>query len=257
LRINQESDVDLRKFQEGAAADPPGVPGTLSTGYPTDGDPGVGAAATIPGAYWFYQLAEEHRNLLLAAGIMPNHEVFTQLVSAINALISTAIGAIPDASTTVKGIVKLADSVISSSTTEAATANAVRAAYDRGSLGVTKSAAAQATADAALPVAGGVTMTGPFTAALGQEVEFANRLKVATLTYAVGELTVAEDLRGTGNYGWGHDDVLPASGVGVWGVRDATNALVYPDGEWKSFAVWSDHDGAFNPVYHSLIVRIS
>ena len=85
-------------------------------------------------------------------------------------------GTLPVASTTQAGIVQLTDSASSTSTTTAGTANAVKAAYDRGSEGVTNAAAAQstatngvtfanaaqATADAALPKAGG-TITGNLT----------------------------------------------------------------------------------------------
>jgi hypothetical protein len=63
------------------------------------------------------------------------------------------------ASTTSAGIVQLSDSVSTSSSILAATPTAAKAAYDRGSLGVTNAATAQSTADAALPKAGG-TMTG-------------------------------------------------------------------------------------------------
>lgn len=66
---------------------------------------------------------------------------------------------IADASTTTKGAVQLNNNINSTSTTEAATANAAKTAYDRGSQGITDAAAAAATANAALPKAGG-TMTG-------------------------------------------------------------------------------------------------
>jgi hypothetical protein len=55
--------------------------------------------------------------------------------------------------------VVVTDSVTSTSVVFAATANSAKMAYDRGSLGVTDAAAAQATANAALPKAGG-TITG-------------------------------------------------------------------------------------------------
>jgi hypothetical protein len=63
------------------------------------------------------------------------------------------------ATTSVAGIVQLSDSTSTTSSTLAATATAVKAAYDRGSTGVTNAATAQSTADAALPKAGG-TMSG-------------------------------------------------------------------------------------------------
>jgi hypothetical protein len=109
---------------------------------------------------------------------------------------------------------------------------------------------------AVVTTAGGQTIAWPVTFALGQVVEYANRIQLpATLTYNIGEMAIAEDLRGAGNYAWGHNDVLPAASVSTWGVRDATNALVYPSGTWKAVGLWRDTDGAFDPRYYSLIIR--
>ena len=79
-------------------------------------------------------------------------------------------GTLPIASTTQAGIVQLEDANNSTSTSTAATANANKAAYDRGSLGVTtaaaadtKAAAAQSTADTA--VANAATADGKAVAA--------------------------------------------------------------------------------------------
>lgn len=63
------------------------------------------------------------------------------------------------ATTSVAGIVQLSDSTSTTSSTLAATATAAKAAYDRGSTGVSDAATAQTTANAALPKAGG-TMSG-------------------------------------------------------------------------------------------------
>ena len=63
------------------------------------------------------------------------------------------------ATTSVAGIVQLSDSTSTTSSILAATATAAKAAYDRGSTGVSDAATAQTTANAALPKAGG-TMTG-------------------------------------------------------------------------------------------------
>jgi hypothetical protein len=63
------------------------------------------------------------------------------------------------ASTSGSGAVQLSDSISSTSTSLAATANAAKTAYDRGSQGITDAAAAATTANNALPKAGG-TMTG-------------------------------------------------------------------------------------------------
>jgi len=66
---------------------------------------------------------------------------------------------VASASTAAAGIVQLSDSTSTTSSILAATPTAAKAAYDRGSTGVTNAATAQTTADAALPKAGG-TMSG-------------------------------------------------------------------------------------------------
>jgi hypothetical protein len=73
---------------------------------------------------------------------------------------SAAITITPvSATTSVAGIVQLSDSTSTTSSVLAATATAAKAAYDRGSTGVSDAATAQTTANAALPKAGG-TMSG-------------------------------------------------------------------------------------------------
>lgn len=76
--------------------------------------------------------------------------------------------AVPDASTSVKGKVQLSSAVNSTSEALAATSASVKAAYDRGSAGVSAAATAQSTASsaqaratAALPKDGSEPMTGP------------------------------------------------------------------------------------------------
>jgi hypothetical protein len=78
--------MDLKKFLSAASATPPSAPATPSNGYPTDGNPSTATPATVPGAYWFYQLDQELRAILTAAGITPDHTNLTQLLSAIEIL---------------------------------------------------------------------------------------------------------------------------------------------------------------------------
>lgn len=90
------------------------------------------------------------------------------------------------ATTSVAGIVQLSDSTSTTSSTLAATATAAKAAYDRGSLGVTNAATAQSTADAALPKAGG-TMTGFITthADPTSDLHVANKRYVDTVSAGI------------------------------------------------------------------------
>lgn len=78
------------------------------------------------------------------------------LANAVDTAVTEAVAGVtvPDASTTQKGVVQLNDTTTSTSTAQAATANAVKTAYDRGSAGVNAAATAQAKADAAETPAG-------------------------------------------------------------------------------------------------------
>lgn len=75
--------MDNRKFQAAAIATPPAAEASPSTGYPTDGNPGSGVPATVPGAAWFHQIGEELRAVLVAAGITPSATDLTQLLAAL------------------------------------------------------------------------------------------------------------------------------------------------------------------------------
>jgi hypothetical protein len=77
--------MDNRKFESGASASPPSAPASPSSGYPTDGNPGTGVPATIPGSYWAHQIGEELRAVIAAAGLTPDHTNLDQLLAALNA----------------------------------------------------------------------------------------------------------------------------------------------------------------------------
>ncbi len=69
-------------FESGASDTPPSPPANPSIGYPSNGDPLTGEQPTVPGAYFFYALTEELRNLLLAVGITPSVDRNDQLAQA-------------------------------------------------------------------------------------------------------------------------------------------------------------------------------
>lgn len=75
--------MDNRVFETGAVGGAPTAPAVPSVGYPTDGNPLLGIDATWPGSYWFHQLSEELRAVIVAAGITPNHTVLNQLLLAL------------------------------------------------------------------------------------------------------------------------------------------------------------------------------
>ena len=119
----------------------------------------------------------------------------TAAVSSNNAgaLVSLAVA---DGSTSAKGVVQLSSATNSTSTTLAATASAVKAAYDRGSAGVTAAATAQTAAEtaganasaaltrlAAIESAAGTLLTNLSNAALADaSMTNANTIKTAVLS---------------------------------------------------------------------------
>lgn len=88
--------MDNRALESGAAAAPPSAPTSPSMGYPTKGNPSAGTPASKGGVYWHYQIGEELRAILVAAGITPDHTNLTQLLSAIRVLdnIAAPVGSV-------------------------------------------------------------------------------------------------------------------------------------------------------------------
>ena len=89
---------------------------------------------------------------------------------------------IASASTSAAGAVQLSDSTSTTSSVLAATATAAKAAYDRGSTGVTNAATAQATADAAVPKA---VVDAKGDLLVGSAADTVTRLPVGANTYVL------------------------------------------------------------------------
>lgn len=158
--------MDSRYLSADASSSIPSPDDALAQGFPTEGNTDLGVLATRIGAWWFYQVGEEIRNCIIAAGIAPDKTKVNQLAQAIrilcdipfastsvfgkvklsNSVNDTAQNTAPtsfalsqtwaeatrDASLSAKGRVKLVNSVSSTSTSEAATPNSVKVAYDKG-----------------------------------------------------------------------------------------------------------------------------
>jgi hypothetical protein len=77
--------MDNRKFQSAASATPPTAPVSPSSGYPTNGNPGTGTPATLPGEFWFHKIGEELRAIIADAGITPSDSDLGQVLAAIKA----------------------------------------------------------------------------------------------------------------------------------------------------------------------------
>ena len=59
----------------------PTFPAGLQVGYPTETP-----VPTVPGVWWYHQITEEIRNVIVAAGETPNADALNQLLNAINIL---------------------------------------------------------------------------------------------------------------------------------------------------------------------------
>lgn len=70
-------------FESGASDTPPSPPVNPSIGYPSNGNAEQGIQPTVPGAYFFYALAEELKNMVLAAGLTPDASKTNQVAEAL------------------------------------------------------------------------------------------------------------------------------------------------------------------------------
>ena len=77
-------------YKSGAVAAAPPSSGAASDGNPTEGDVARNEAATVPGAYWFYQISKELEAVIEGADLVPDGDTLTQLRDAINAQIAAA-----------------------------------------------------------------------------------------------------------------------------------------------------------------------
>lgn len=75
--------MEPRAYQSSAAGTPPPEP-VGSIGYPVDAT--STAPATEPGAYWFYMVGEELRNVLVGTKLAPDPYNLGQLLQAILAI---------------------------------------------------------------------------------------------------------------------------------------------------------------------------
>ncbi len=75
--------MDSRVILANAAPNPPAPPANPSLGFPSDGNPATNTLAGTPGAYWFYQISEEIRNVIVAFGLTPDANQVNQLTQAI------------------------------------------------------------------------------------------------------------------------------------------------------------------------------
>ena len=78
-----------RVFESGASGTAPSAPSSPSTGYATAGNPTTGTPATKPGPYWFHQITEELRAIIVAAGLTPSASTLNQVLQALPAALAS------------------------------------------------------------------------------------------------------------------------------------------------------------------------
>ena len=79
--------MDRFNTSAGAAA-VPATPAAPVNKYFTSGNPSLAIPATVPGPWWFHMISEELRNVIVAAGLTPDHANTNQLSQAIAALVT-------------------------------------------------------------------------------------------------------------------------------------------------------------------------
>jgi hypothetical protein len=154
-----------------SAAGPQGASGTNGQGVPVGGTTGQ-VLAKINATDYNTQWVAQSGGVTSVTGTAP-------IVSSGGTTPAISVSA---ASTSSAGVVQLSDSTSTTSSILAATPTAVKAAYDRGSTGVTDAATAQATATAAVPKAV-VDAKGDLLAASAADT--VTRLPVGTNTYVL------------------------------------------------------------------------
>lgn len=84
-----------RFLTSGGVASAPAVPSSPSVGlYPTSGSAGLGVPASVPGPYLYHMIIESLRNVIVGAGLTPDHADLTLLFQAIQALIAEGLDGI-------------------------------------------------------------------------------------------------------------------------------------------------------------------
>ena len=73
-------------WKSDASSTPWGAPTSFSIGYPASGDKATLTHPTRIGAWWFQSMADEIRNVIVAAGLIYDPTDPTQLLAAINSL---------------------------------------------------------------------------------------------------------------------------------------------------------------------------
>lgn len=81
-----------RIFDANVGSTPPDMTGGVK-GYPQDGDPDAGVAATRPGARFFWGVLAEILNLITAGGGTPSGTTLNQMATAVSAIAGNAAAA--------------------------------------------------------------------------------------------------------------------------------------------------------------------
>lgn len=83
--------MDNRKMLSGASATPPTAPASPSSGHPTAGNPGTNTPPSNLGDFWFYQIGEELRAIIVDGGLTPSTGTLNQVLLALKTLFGTVL----------------------------------------------------------------------------------------------------------------------------------------------------------------------
>lgn len=115
-------------WQSNAVANEPDLSKLTSEGYPANGDPSKGQAATIPGAAWYYWIDQAIRSVIAASGkTCANPPTADEFLEALKSLGWITNGSIASAKL---NLTDLVDSALSATSTKPVQNKVVKSALD-------------------------------------------------------------------------------------------------------------------------------
>lgn len=78
-------------YEANVSATPPSAPASPAVGYPRSGNPSTATGATKQGPYWYYMITESLRQLIVDAGLTPDHTNLNLVSQAVQAMISGGV----------------------------------------------------------------------------------------------------------------------------------------------------------------------
>ncbi|HTV45761.1 MAG TPA: hypothetical protein VMF05_10625 [Stellaceae bacterium] len=232
------------------------TPGTANPeGFPTAGNAATGVPATIPGAWWFHQMTEELRNIVVAVALVPTKNIVNQVLQAILRMCGGNVTTVATAGTTALTpdnaglvLVNAAGGNVALTLPAVASAGGIKLTFqfvrtDSSANSVTLAPAGTDTispgqASLSIPALGTIKLDGNGSAAwqiVGQQGTHGIEVFTESGTFVApaGVTQVAYEVWGAGGAGGGSsaaDDAGSAGGGGAYarGIADVTPGESYP-----------------------------